>query len=200
MPSPFILGVTGSIGAGKSAVLNILAGHGFEIIDADSVYHRLIAAGGPLVAPIRAEFGPDVVAVDGSIDRSALRAVVFADPAALKRLDEITHPVVIAAIERRIADTAQDRVAVDGIKLVESGMADRCDRVWLITAADGVRRERLMKRNRLSAAEADARIAASPDPTVARARADVVLDNSRTLADLEKAIAHQLQIDPILSK
>jgi len=200
MPSPYVLGVTGSIGAGKSAVLNILAGHGFEIIDADSVYHQLIAAGGPLVAPIRAEFGPGVVAADGSIDRSALRAIVFADPAALKRLDEVTHPVVIAAIEQRIADTARDRVAVDGVKLVESGLADRCDRVWLVTADDDVRRERLMKRNGLSAAEADARIAASPDPTVARARADVVLDNSGTLADLEKAIAHELKIDPLLSK
>ena len=200
MPSPFVLGVTGSIGAGKSAVLNILAGHGFEIIDADNVYHQLIAAGGPLVAPIRGEFGPGVVATDGWIDRSALRAIVFADPAALKRLDGVTHPVVIAAIEQRIADTARDRVAVDGIKLVESGLADRCDRVWLVTADDGVRRERLMKRNGLSAAEADARIAASPDPTAARARADVVLDNSRTLADLEKAIAHELKIDPLLSK
>ena len=90
MTSPFVIGVTGGIAVGKSSVLDLLGQRGAATIDADAVYHELIGRGGPLVGPIEARFGKDMVAADGSIDRRALAGIVFADRAALADLDAIT--------------------------------------------------------------------------------------------------------------
>ena len=188
MTSPFVIGVTGGIAVGKSSVLDLLAQRGAATIDADAVYHELIGRGGPLVGPIEARFGKDMVAADGSIDRRALAGIVFADRAALADLDAITHPAVLAAIRSRIADSDAAVVAVDAVKLIESGMADLCDSVWLVVADPQVQRQRLIERNRLTAEEVDLRLAAQPDEAYRRSRADVVIDNSGTRADLARQV------------
>jgi len=194
MNRPFVIGVTGGIATGKSSVLEMLAKRGADTIDADAAYHAMIGPAGPLVAPIAERFGPDVVAEDGSIDRRMLAGIVFADRAALADLDKITHPAVIEEIRAQIAASAAEVVAVDAVKLIESGMADLCDAVWLVVCDPAIQRERLMRRNNLTSDEADLRLAAQPDETARRARADVVIDNNGTHADLERQVAALWQL------
>jgi dephospho-CoA kinase len=175
---PTVIGVTGGIATGKSTVLETLREHGAVTIDADAVYHDLISPGGALVEPIAERFGEQVCNDDGSIDRRALAGIVFADPSALADLDQITHPAVIDVIEERIAASSAPLVAVDAIKLIESGLHERCDTVWLVTCDPTVQKARLMARNGLTESEAELRLAAQPDEAFRRRHADVVLDNS----------------------
>jgi dephospho-CoA kinase len=191
---PIVIGVTGGIATGKSSVLAMLAHRGADTIDADAVYHEMIGPRGLLVDAIVERFGPDVVAVDGSIDRRALAGIVFADRAALADLDQITHPPVIQEVQERIAASDAQVVAVDAVKLIESGMADECDSVWLVVCDPAIQRERLMRRNTLTGDEADLRLAAQPDEAARRQRADAVIDNSGTLHDLERQVDNYWQL------
>ena len=183
-----VIGVTGGIATGKSTVLAILREQGAVTIDADAVYHSLIAPGGWLVGPIGVRFGEQVLSDDGSIDRRALAGIVFADPAALADLDQITHPTVIETITKLIDSAAAPIVAVDAVKLIESGMHEHCDAVWLVTCDPVVQKARLMARSGLSGDEVDLRLAAQPDDAHRRQYADVVLDNSGELASLRRQV------------
>lgn len=194
MTRPVVIGVTGGIATGKSSVLRLLGERGAETIDADAVYHQLIAPGGALVEPIVARFGRDMLADDGSIDRRALAGIVFADREALADLDAITHPAVIAAVRARISDSLADVCAVDAVKLIESGMADVCDSVWLVVCDPAVQRERLMRRSGLSPEEADLRLAAQPDEGARRERSDIVIDNSGSPAELVRQVSAAWQV------
>src|SRR5947209_7986460 len=98
----FILGLTGNIACGKSAVLRMLADRGASVIDADSLIHRIQAPGGSAYQPIIDAFGTGIVAPDGRLDRRALGAIVFADPVQLRRLEAITHPLVRVEIVREV--------------------------------------------------------------------------------------------------
>jgi dephospho-CoA kinase len=161
---PFVIGVTGKIACGKSSVLAILREKGVETIDADQVYHALIQPSLPLWETLRSAFGEDISGEDGQIDRKALGAIVFSDPEALRLLDTLTHPAVIAEIERLIASSSAEVIAVDGVKLVESGMDRACDVVWRVTCDQATQVERLRRRNGLTDAEAERRIGAQPSP------------------------------------
>jgi dephospho-CoA kinase len=183
-----VIGVTGGIATGKSTVLAILRELGAFTIDADAVYHRLIGPGGDLVAPVMARFGEQVEGDDGAIDRRALAGIVFADPAALADLDRITHPAVISAISAEIGTADASVVAVDAIKLIESGMHRLCDAVWLVSCDPAVQKARLMARNGLTRDEADLRLAAQPDEAYRRQHADIVLDNSGDKESLRRQI------------
>lgn len=183
---PFLIGLTGNIACGKSAVLARLAELGAETIDADSVVHELQRPGEPVWAAIREAFGPAVLTPAGALDRRALGAIVFGDPAALARLEALTHPAVRARIEERVAAAAGRGVAVmviDAIKLFEGGLADRCDQNWVVTCSPEQQLARLMARNGFTEAEARQRIAAQPPQAEKVARADLVIDNSGALAD-----------------
>ena len=195
-----VIGVTGGISTGKSTVLAILGELGVATIDADAVYHSLISPGGSLVEPIVARFGGHVRNDDGSIDRRALAGIVFADPVALADLDRITHPTVISEIEARIAGSSTPLVAVDAVKLIESGMHELCDAVWLVTCDPSVQKARLMARNGLSENEAELRLAAQPDEAYRRKHADSVLDNCGDLASLRRQVETQLTLVKSLPK
>lgn len=179
-PSRIVLGVTGNIASGKSLVSTILAELGAHIIDSDLVYRELVGAGEPLLATLTARFGTGIVAPDGSLDRSKLGAIVFADHAALRDLDAITHPAVIAEVDRRVAECSSGVVVLDAVKLIESGHADTCDVVWVVDIRPDVQMTRLIERNRLTAEDAKRRINAQPPMASKLARADVVIDNSGT--------------------
>jgi dephospho-CoA kinase len=185
---PIVIGVTGGIATGKSTVLRLLAERGVTTIDADAVYHALIGPGGPLIRPIADRFGRDVIADDGSIDRRMLAGIVFADRRALADLEAVTHPAVIAAVLDRITSARRPIVAVDAIKLIESGMADSCDSVWLVVCDPAVQKARLMARNDLSSDEADLRLAAQPNEAERRKQADIVIDNSGDMAALGQQV------------
>ncbi len=146
---PPIIGLTGPIGCGKSTVGRMLAELGGSVIDADDLARRATGKGVPALSAIRQRFGDDVFAADGSLDRAALAAVVFDDREALADLERIVHPevrrLVNAELERAAAEEAPF-VAVEAIKLVEGGLAERCDEVWLIECDPATQRQRLAQR------------------------------------------------------
>lgn len=181
---PYLIGLTGNIACGKSVVLTLLAERGAATIDADRVVHTLMEPGEPVWAAIREAFGPAISDGEGRIDRRALGAIVFGDPAQLARLEGLTHPAVRAWIVARLTEMVREgyRVAVvDAIKLYEGGLAERCDETWVVTCDPAQQLARLMARNGFSEAEARQRIAAQPPQAEKIARADVVIDNSGTL-------------------
>lgn len=214
----YLIGLTGNIGCGKSTVLEMLHRHGARVIDADRVTHEAQRPGQPVYAAIVAAFGTDILtAPDGPIDRRKLGAIVFADPAALRRLEQIVHPAVHARIEAWLEGVAgspeegrgrggeeeieaitvspspplspSPKVAViDAIKLLESGWRPVCDAIWVVTCTPEQQVERLVATRGMSVAEAGGRIAAQPPQAAKVAQADVVIDNSGTLAATRRQV------------
>lgn len=176
-----VLGITGNIASGKSTVVEMLKEVGAIHFDADLVYRELVGPGRPLLHSLADHFGQGIVAADGSLDRNALGAIVFSDPAKLTELDALTHPAVIAEIDRRAEAVSSGVVVIDAVKLIESGHADHCDAVWVVLANPNVQMTRLMNRNRIHEDEARRRIEAQPQLAAKLARADRVIDNSGTL-------------------
>ena len=145
----FRIGLTGPIGCGKSTVAGWLAARGAVAIDADVVSREVVGPGEPALALVLARFGDGVRAPDGSLDRAALGRIVFADLGALRDLEAIVHPAVRPRILAAIA--AADKagapaVVIEAIKLIEGGLAARCDEVWLVTCSPGEQRARLAGR------------------------------------------------------
>ena len=177
-----VLGITGNIASGKSTVVRQLVELGATHIDADVVYRELVALGMPLLGELERHFGADIIAADGSLDRSKLGAIVFSDSEKLRQLDELTHPSVIAEIDSRVERAPSDQIVViDAVKLIESGHADHCDEVWVVTVTIDLQVARLMKRNTLSEVEARRRVSSQAPMEPKLARADRVIDNSGTL-------------------
>lgn len=179
---PLLLGLTGNIGTGKSTVAGMLRRLGAETIDADRVAHMVMQAGTPAHAAVVRAFGPQVLADDGEIDRRRLGALVFSDPAALARLEAIVHPATLAEIGRRIAASSAEVVVIEAIKLIEAGMAEGCDSVWVTACLPEQQVARIMKGRGLSRAEAEQRVRAQPPQEDKIARAHVVVDTSASLA------------------
>lgn len=185
---PFVLGLTGNIACGKSTVLAMLADLGATTIDADQVYHELIVPDAPLWQVLRDAFGETILGPDRTIDRRALGAIVFSDPAALAKLDALTHPAVETALRERVRAASTPVVVVDAVKLIESGFANACDRVWLVICDPAWQLERLQQRNHLSQDEAARRIAAQPPLEPKLVRADTVIDNSGDIAATRRQV------------
>jgi dephospho-CoA kinase len=179
---PLLIGITGNIGTGKSTVAQMLAEEGAAVIDADKVAHEMMRAGTPAYGRIVERFGPEVVGPDGQIDRRRLGALVFSDPQALARLDAIVHPATLDAIQQRIDAASAGVVVVEAIKLIEAGMADICDRIWVTTCRPEQQISRIMQGRGLSRTEAQQRVQAQSPQEEKIARADVVLDTSDALS------------------
>ena len=146
---PLRIGLTGPIGCGKSTVGRRLAEHGAAVIDADELARAVTAPGQPTLPAIRARFGDGVFASDGALDRAALAALVFSDEAALRDLEAIVHPAVRARIDTAVAGAERAGatvIAIEAIKLVEGGLAETCDEVWLVACEGATQRARLAAR------------------------------------------------------
>ncbi len=187
---PHLLGLTGNIACGKTTVGQMLLALGAaRYIDADAVVHDLYAPGQPVYDAVIAVFGHAIVTAEGQIDRRALGARVFSDPAELRRLEAIVHPAVHAAVMQRLADLAPEKVAViDAVKLLEGGMARWCDQVWLVVCDPAEERRRLMEDRQMTPAEADARLAAQPSNEARRALVQAIIDNSGSLAETQAQV------------
>lgn len=188
MSRPYLIGLTGNIACGKSTVLRELRRLGAAVLDADAVAHRVVQPGTPACAAVVAAFGPAVLAPSGEIDRRALGELVFRDPAALARLEEIVHPAVLAYTWEWLGGLTAEVAVVDAIKLVEAGMADRCDEVWVVTCPQEEQVRRLMRYRGLSRDEALVRILAQPPQEEKVARADVVIDNRGRLEEVRAQV------------
>jgi dephospho-CoA kinase len=182
------VGLTGGIASGKSMVAEELAARGAVIIDADLLAREVVEPGTPALAAIIDRFGPEVVR-DGQLDRARLAQIVFADPLTRNDLERIVHPAVrarAAELERAAGDAA---VVVHVIPLlVETGQHQGFDLVVTVDADHETQIQRLMLRDGFSRAEAESRIAAQASREDRKRAADVVLDNTGSLAQLREQI------------
>ena len=186
------IGLTGGIASGKSTAAARLAELGATVIDHDLLARQAVAPGSDGLALVAAEFGADVVGRDGTLDRPALGAIVFADPEARTRLNAIVHPIV-----RRLADDAEAAVRTDDPGavvvheiplLVETGQTADFDLVLVVHASEEVRVERLMRERGLSRVQALARIRAQATDEDRLAAATVVLAGGSTIHDLRRQV------------
>jgi dephospho-CoA kinase len=193
------IGITGPIGCGKSTVAGWLGELGARVIDADQVARQVTPPGSTALKSVVEAFGADILRPDGSLDRAALGRIVFADPAALLRLEAIIHPVVrpriLELIEaRETGPIPPPAIVVEAIKLVEGGLASLCDEVWLITCDPAAQRERLLARGVAAGrhgtrADTEARIAAQAGLVERLApHATRVIDTSGTVAATRSAV------------
>lgn len=177
-----VLGLTGSIGMGKSTAARMLRRLGVPVHDADATVHRLMAKGGAAVAPIAAAF-PDAVK-DGAVDRAALGAIVFNDKAALRRLEAIVHPLVRDAERRFLQRSRRQRrsvVVLDIPLLFETGGERRCDYVAVVSAPAFLQAQRVLRRPGMTPERLAAiRRTQLPDAQKRR-RADAVIPTGRGL-------------------
>jgi dephospho-CoA kinase len=185
------IGITGPIGCGKSTVAGWLGELGATVIDADAVAREATALGEPALDAIFERFGEAYRRPDGSLDRAALGRLVFSDPAALAALEAIVHPAVRVRIEKAIgaAEAAgAPAVLVEAIKLVEGGLAEASDEVWLVTCEPGRQLERLLARGS-DVAEASQRIAAQNDPASRlRPAATRIIDTSGDIEETRRGV------------
>jgi len=181
---PFVIGLTGGIGTGKSTVLADLVSLGAEGLDADQIARQVMAPDGPAYAAVVAEFGPEILAADRTIDRSRLGRRVFGDPTALARLEAIVHPAVAAVIADRVAATAAPVVVIEAIKLLEAGLSRQlCDEVWVTRCHRRQQIARLRASRGMSEAEVRRRLAAQMPVRRMIAQADLVIDTSGTRSE-----------------
>lgn len=186
-----IVGLTGNIAAGKSAVAARLAAHGVPVVDADRLAREAVAPGSPALAAIVARWGPSVRLPDGTLDRGALRRIVFADPTERRALDAIVHPEVARLRDAALAAHRAhgERLVVCDIPLLfEAGLEDTVDHIVLVDAPAVLRRERLLRDRGRAPEDADAMIAAQRPSAEKRGRSQDIIDNTGTRAELDAAV------------
>jgi dephospho-CoA kinase len=204
-----VVGLTGGIGSGKSTVSSLLEERGAVVVDADRIAREVVAPGGPAYQPVVDRFGPSVVAADGTIDRPALAAVVFADASARADLEAITHPVVGATMaERLTAQAGTDRVVVLDVPLLVEGGRRRSGgessgggapgerqnlphgvaAVVVVDTPPEVAISRLVRDRGMKPAEVEARMAAQATREDRLELADVVIDNSGSTEELVEEV------------
>jgi dephospho-CoA kinase len=183
------IGLTGGIGAGKTAVARRFAELGARVVDADALAREVVAAGTPGLAAVVAEFGPGVLGPDGELDRPALGRLVFGDEDRRARLNAIVHPLVRRRAAELVAAAPAGTVVVQDVPLlVETGQADRYDLVVVVEAPAELRAERLARDRGMSPGEARSRMAAQATDQQRRAAADVVLVNDGDLDQLRAEV------------
>lgn len=179
------VGLTGGLASGKSMVGEYLVSQGCHLAKADQLGHQAIARGGEAYAPVVAEFGRGILDDNGDIVRSRLAAEVFGRPERLERLNKLVHPAVFHLEEAWLAETARlhpDKIAiVEAALLIESGNHRNFDRVVVVVCAAHQQVERAVARDRMTAGQAQARMAGQWSAAAKCALADYVIDNSTTL-------------------
>jgi dephospho-CoA kinase len=187
-----VAGLTGGIGTGKSTVAAVFAEAGAVIIDADEIARNVVAKGRPAWCRIVAHFGRDILLPDGDIDRKKLGAIIFNDAQQKAHLDRIVHPHVIAETEQRLKEIErvqpQAVVILDVPLLIEAGMDRDLDEVIVVYTPEAVQLKRVMRRDRLTAAEGLSRIRSQMPIEEKKMRATVVIDNNASPAITRKRV------------
>ena len=194
MTRPLVIAVTGGIGSGKSTVCDEFARGGVPVIDADQVAREVVLPGSPGLAEITAEFGPAILAPDHTLDRAALRRVVFADPAARLKLEAILHPLIRHATRARIAALDADYCLLAIPLLVEKGHYDQIDRVLVVDCPEDVQINRVMSRDSLTAPEVAAIMRTQATRDARLSRADDVIVNAEGLESITTQVARLHEI------
>lgn len=197
--TPFIVGLTGGIGSGKSAAADLFAARGALMVDTDQVAHQLTAPGGAAMDAIRQAFGNGVVGADGALNRPAMRALAFEDPDARKRLEAILHPMIRAESERLCLAATTPYVMLVVPLLIESGTyRQRVRRLCVVDCPEAVQVARVMQRSGLEERQVRAIMAAQASRAERLAAADDVIDNGgsyeQLAAQVERLHAAYLQL------
>lgn len=187
-PAKYIIGLTGNIATGKSVVRKMLEHLGAYSIDADGLSHRAIAKGAPGHKPVLDAFGQWLLTPEGEIDRAKLGKLVFNDPEAMKRLEGIIHPLVRQAIEAMINRASQRVVVVEAIKLLEGGLAEACDSIWVVDAPADTQIQRLVEKRKMDKSEAAQRVQFQGSPEAKLAAASVVIKNTGSFEETWKQV------------
>jgi dephospho-CoA kinase len=185
-----VIGLSGGIGSGKSTVASILAELGAHVIDADRIGHEVYRPGTDGFRRVVEEFGPGIVGADGTIDRAALGRIVFADPAALGRLNAIVHPLIVEELARRVAAAREGErpIVVEAAILAEAGWRSLFDRLWVVSVRPETAIARVVASRGLTRADVEHRIAAQMPDAERRRLADVVIENEGDLAELRARV------------
>jgi dephospho-CoA kinase len=186
---PYIVGLTGGIGSGKSAAAERFGERGAAIVDTDQIARELTAPGGAAIGAIREAFGGAVITSDGAMDRDAMRALAFSDPEMRRRLEAILHPAIRAASERRCQAAAAPYVVLVVPLLIESGdYPARCDRICVVDCPPETQLARVVARSGLDPVQVRAIIEAQAAREARLAHADDVIDNRADMAMLHAQV------------
>lgn len=187
---PFVVGLTGGIGSGKSAAADAFAARGASVVDTDVIAHELTGPGGEAMHAIREAFGPEVVTTDGRLDRARMRALAFRDGAARRRLEAILHPMIQQVSAARVTEAQGPYVVLVVPLLVESGdYRQRVDRVAVVDVPETVQIARTMARSGLDRDQVVQILAAQASREARLAAADDVIDNAGERAALDARVA-----------
>jgi dephospho-CoA kinase len=192
-----VIGLTGGIASGKSAVSEILRSLGGSIIDADCVSRAVVRPNEAGARAVREAFG-DAYFTDGELNRKKLAALVFNDAEQLKKLNQTLHPIIREAIQKEVssikksAACAPPFVVIDAALLIESGIDQDVDEVWVVHTPKSIRISRVMRRDGLSEQEACARMNAQMEDEERLAKADVVIDNTQDFEHLKAQVLDRL--------
>ena len=187
-----VIGLTGGIASGKSTIANLLRSLGAPVFDADAESRAVVAKGSPALDEIAKAFGTEYLQADGELNRAKMAELVFNDKAALKKLEGIIHKNVHAAVQNFLADCRSKNLpaaVLDVPLLIECGWHKDVDEVWLVAVDSETQIERAMQRSQMTREEVKARIAAQMTLEEKKAYASLVIDNSGTFAETEKAVA-----------
>lgn len=187
-PNKYVIGLTGNIAVGKSVVRQMLQHLGAYPIDADGLSHQAMQPGAPAYKPVVDTFGQFILGPDKRINRALLGQIVFSNPEALAKLEAIVHPVVRQAINTLVARSKQRVVVIEAIKLLESGLADGLDAIWVVDASPETQLKRLMQKRNMSEADARQRISAQNPQADKLARATVVINNNDNVEETWKQV------------
>ena len=189
------IAITGGIGSGKTCVTDIIRSHGFTVIDADAMSREMTSAGGKAIPYIREKFGPEFIMEDGSLNRAAMRDLIFRDPAKKALLEEGTTKVVLEDIEaiRRQKEKAGEKALFFDIPLLfETGTEGEYDAVWVVSADYDVRARRIMERDGIDAGMIGLIMDSQEDEETKKSGADLVISNNGTMEELEQAVEDAL--------
>jgi len=199
----YVIGLTGGIASGKSTVSAMLRDLGLNVLDADKVAREIVEPGQRAYNDIVREFGPQVVAPDGSLDRKVLGDLVFSQPELRMRLNQITHPRLWEVFDHRMKEMPPGtRIVIwDVALLLETNMDRRVDEVWLVWVDEARQIERLMKRDSLSEAEAESRLRAQMSIGDKMKRADRLIDNRGSVEETRATVTRFYnQLDNFLKR
>jgi dephospho-CoA kinase len=188
---PRVVGLTGGIGSGKSAVTERLEALGACVLDADAIAREVVDPGEPALEEIAKAFGREMLGDDGTLDRPRMAAQVFTDHEALARLEGITHPRILESVAQRLEALGREGwrwVVYEAALIVERGLHPELASLVVVSAPEPTRVRRVMERNRIPAQQVLSRMAAQARPATLIAAADHVVDNSGDLEALEQAV------------
>ncbi len=183
-----VIGITGGIGSGKTAVSDRFAARGIVVVDADLAARVVVEPGRPALDAIREHFGDAVIGTDGSLDRAALRSKVFADPAERRWLEQLLHPLIGEEIRNDLQAAVSPYAVLVSPLLFEAGQVTLVDRVLVVDVPEDLQVERTAARDGNSAEQVRAIMAAQADRNTRLARADDVIVNDRGLDELDAAV------------